>query len=298
MATSQDVKAIPGVRNNESLEQLKFGDGTTMSLRELFGKRFEGSAILRDFELIHKPVQTMVKRDFIYLSRSFYVASVLSENRNIDQAKLERLDEKLGTMFGNVQTLVRQRAKELSAKMASMGAAAEIVHTARPMGYRVPIIHPRAYEFMELLREMDTLQSDRERAWLLKIIDSRQRSENFREVMKALRRVGQVTRENRIVMWKMLQTAANDTGGEEGQALKDFAKEQQATLSAERKLDPETMGSITGEAALPEPHDSSDALPAEAGATVSNAQPEKALKTSKTEQAAMTETSASALETL
>jgi hypothetical protein len=266
MANNQESKVIPGTRNNESLDALKFGDGTAMSLRELFGKRFDGSVILREFELLHRPVQTMVRRDFIYLSRSFYVASVLAENKNIDQTKLDRLDERLGSMFDAVRTLVRQRAKELGAMMLSAGAADEIVHTSRPMVYKVPIIHPRAFAFMELLREIDTLQSDRDRAWMLNHIDSRQRSDNFREVMKAFRRVGQVTRENRIVMWKMLQTAADETGGEEGQQLRDFAVEQRQTLTAELKLDPETMGSITGEGALPD-HDANDAaLPAEAGA--------------------------------
>lgn len=266
MASTQDVKVIPGLRKTESLEQLKFGDGTTMSLRDLFGKRFDGSVILRDFELIHKPVQTLVRRDFVYLSRSFYVASVLEENRNINQGKLEGLEKRLTEMFDNVLTLVRQRTKELNKLMLSVGAADEIVFTPRPMGYRVPIIHPRAYAYMELLREIDTLQSDRDRAWMLKHIDSRQRTDNFREVMRAVRKVGQVTRENRIVMWRMLQIAADETGGTEGQALKDFAVEQRQTLTAERKLDPETMGSITAEAALPDSDDHGLALPAEAGA--------------------------------
>lgn len=272
MAGNQDVKVIPGTRNNESLEALKFGDGTTMSLRELFGKRFDGSVLIREFALLHRPVQTMVRRDFIYLSRSFYVASVLAENKNIDQAKLERLDEKLGSIFESVRTLVRTRAKELTAMMRNVGVADEIVHTSRPMNYTVPIIHPRAFAFMELLREIDTLQSDRDRAWMLAHIDTRQRSDNFREVMKAFRRVGQVTRENRIVMWKMLQSAADETGGEEGQKLRDFAVEQRQTLSAERKLDPDTMGSISGENALPEHDETMDALPAEAGAIIVTAE--------------------------
>ena len=49
MATNQDVKLIPGLKNTESLNELKFGDGTTMSLKDLFGKRFDGSVLLREF---------------------------------------------------------------------------------------------------------------------------------------------------------------------------------------------------------------------------------------------------------
>ncbi len=292
MASSQDVKVIPGLRNTESLEQLKFGDGTTMSLKDLFGKRFDGSVILREFELIHRPVQTLVRRDFIYLSRSFYVASVLSENRNIDQSKLEKLEARLTEMFDNVLTLVRKKAHELSALMMSVGATEELVHTSRPMGYRVPIIHPRAYAYMDLLREIDTLHSDRDRAWMLNHLDSRQRSDNFREVMRAVRKVGQVTRENRIVMWKMLQIAADETGGTEGQALKDFAVEQRQTLTAERKLDPETLGSISAESTLPDSDDNVSALPAEAGAAAggdaTEAKPPKAIKAAKSTEAAAT----------
>lgn len=287
MAATQDVKLIPGLRNIEALEGLKFGDGTTMSLRELFGKRFDGSVITREFELLHRPVQTLVRRDFIYLSRSFYVASVLSENRNIDLAKLEKLEERLAGMFDNVLTLIRQRANELNKLLLSLGAADEQVLTSRPMGYRVPIIHPRAYAYMELLREVDSLQSIRDRAWMLGHIDSRQRNDNFREVMKAVRKVGEVTRENRIVMWKMLQIAAEETGGTEGQELKDFAVEQRNTLSAERKLNPDTMGSVSAEAALPDVVDPDLALPAEAGA-VTGAAPkaEKPAKAAKGDEAA------------
>ena len=191
---------------------------------------------------------------------------MLSENRNIDQSKLEKLEGRLATMFENVQQLVRTRAKEVNKLLISVGAADEKVHTPRPMGYRVPIIHPRAFAYMELLREIDNLHSDRERAWMLSHIDHRQRSDNFREVMKAVRKVGEITRENRIVMWKMLQTAADETGGREGQELKDFAVEQRQTLSAERKQNPETMGSVSAEAALPDSDDRDMALPAEAGA--------------------------------
>jgi hypothetical protein len=266
VASSQDVKTIPGLRNTESLNELKFGDGTTMSLRDLFGKRFDGSVLRREFELIHRPVQTMVRRDFIYLSRSFYVASVLEENRNIDQAKLERLEEKLTEKFVSVQTLVRTRANDMRKSLHAVGAADEKVHTPRPMGYVVPIIHPRAYAYMELLREIDNLQSDRERAWMLGHIDHKMRNDGFREVMRALRKIGEITRENRIVMWKMLQRAAEETGGSEGQDLKDFAVEQSRTLKAEGKLDPATQGSISAEQALPSSDDLSGALPAEAGA--------------------------------
>jgi hypothetical protein len=269
MATAQrqqEIKLIPGVRDTESLEELKFGDGTTMSLRDLFGKRFEGSVIQREFRLIHKPVQNFVRRDFIYLSRCFYVSSVLSENRSIDHAKLDGMESKLAAMFEAVQKLVRSRLNEVTKLLVSRGAENEGVNTPRPMQYIVPIIHPRAYAFIELLRDVDELHSKREHAWLLSHIDHTQRNENFREVMRAVRRIGQVTRENRIGMWKMLQRAADEATGVAGDELRMLATEQSQTLSAERQLDPDTAGSVSAEAALPATADQSLALPAEAGA--------------------------------
>lgn len=269
MATAQrqqEIKLIPGVRDLESLEELKFGDGTTMSLRDLFGKRFEGSVIQREFTLIHKPIQNFVRRDFIYLSRCFYVSNTLSENRSIDQARLEGMEAKLATMFEAVQTLVRTRLNEVSKLLISRGAENDKVHSARPMQYIVPVIHPRAFAFIELLRDVDELHSKREHAWLLAHIDHTQRNENFREVMRAVRRIGQITRENRIGMWKMLQRAADEATGVAGDELRMLAKEQSQTLSAERQLDPDTAGSLSAEAGLPAVADPSFALPAEARA--------------------------------
>ena len=65
-------------------------------------------------------------------------------------------------------------------------------------------------------------------------------------------------------MWKMLQRAADETGGAEGDDLKKFAEEQSQTLVAERRLDPESAGSISSESALPKEAESTEAaLPAE-----------------------------------
>lgn len=268
MATAQrqqEIKLIPGVRDIDSLDELKFGDGTTMSLRDLFGKRFEGSVIQREFTLIHRPVQNFVRRDFIYLSRCFYVSSMLSENRSVDQARLDDMENKLGTLFEAVRTLVRTRLSEVSMLLKSHGAESDSVHTSRPMQYVVPVIHPRAFAYTELLRDVDELHSKREHAWLMSHIDHTQRNDNFREIMRAVRRIGQITRENRIGMWKMLQRAADDATGEAGEKLRQLAKEQSQTLSAERQLDPDTVGSLSAEAGLPEVADLSVALPAEAG---------------------------------
>lgn len=263
---NNEVKLVPGQRNNGTLNELKFGDGTVMSLRDLFGKRFDGSVITREFDLINKPVQTFVRRDFIYLSRSFYVGGVLGENPNVDASKLSGLDQQLGEVFAAVQTLVRTRLNEVSKLLQMHGVDQNEVHTARPMSYIVPIIHPRAYQYLDLIREVDELHSKREHAWLLSHIDHKQRTENFRETMKAVRRIGFITRMNRIAMWKMLQRAAEETGGVEGDELKQFAAEQSQTLVAERKLSPESAGSISAEAILPVETDISvDALPAEVG---------------------------------
>ena len=275
MAVKQDVKLIPGSRNTESLNELKFGDGSTMSLRELFGKRFEGSVITREFDLIHKPVQTFVRRDFVYLSRSFYVSSILSETRGIDQSKIDAMENRLIAVFEAVQTLVSDRLKEVTKLLVSKAVAGDSVHTPRPMSYVVPIIHPRAYAYMELLRDVDALHSLREHAWLLSHIDHVQRNENFRQVMKAVRRIGQVTRENRIAMWKMLQRAADEVGGEEGVQLRAHAAEQSQTLTGERVLDPDSAGSVSAEASLPAMSNTDEALPAEVGASSSKASGQK-----------------------
>lgn len=76
-----------------------------MSLTEMFGKRFEGSVITRSFDLINKPVQSFVRRDFVYLSRSFYVAGILGVNANVDVAKVDELENHLVTIFSQVQAL-------------------------------------------------------------------------------------------------------------------------------------------------------------------------------------------------
>lgn len=262
-----EVKLIPGQRNTDTLNELRFGDGSVMSLRDLFGKRFEGSVITREFDLSNKPVQNFVRREFIYLSRSFYVASVLGENKNIDQARMAALEQGMLEIFTAVQTLVRTRLNEVSRLLQLHGADKSSVHTSRPMTYIVPVIHPRAYQFLELLREVDDLHSKREHAWILQHIDHTQRNDNFREVMKAVRRIGYLTRMNRIAMWKMLQRAADETGGAEGDDLKKFAEEQSQTLVAERQLDPDSAGSISSESALPKEAQNTDAaLPAEVGA--------------------------------
>ncbi len=265
MASSrkQEVKLVPAQRNEESLSELKFGDGSVMSLKDLFGKKFDGAVITREFELINKPVQNFVRRDFIFLSRCFYLGTVLGENKSVDASRMAALDAELLAIFNSVQELVRKRLKEVSAILHQNGADKQEVHTARPMLYRVPIIHPRAYEFLNLLREVDSLHSQREHAWLLGHINPQQRSENFRETMKAVRKIGYVTRMNRIAMWKMLQRAAEEAGGEEGEALRQLASEQAQTLVAERKVDPELAGSVSSEAALPEGSGDS-ALPGEA----------------------------------
>lgn len=263
MARKQEVKLVPAQRNEDSLNELKFGDGSVMSLKDLFGKKFDGSVITREFELINKPVQNFIRRDFIFLSRCFYLGTVLGENKNVDAGRMASLDTELFNIFTSVQELVRKRLNEIARLLQLHGADKEEVHTARPMLYRVPIIHPRAYEFLNLLREVDSLHSLREHAWLLGLINPQQRADNFRETMKAVRRIGFVTRMNRIAMWKMLQRAAEETGGQEGEDLRQLATEQAQTLAAERKVDPEIAGSVSSEAGLPsEP--SSDALPGEA----------------------------------
>lgn len=259
-----EIKLIPGQRNDVSLSELKFGDGSVMSLRDLFGKRFDGSVIRKEFDLINKPVQGFVRRDFIYLSRSFYVSSVLTENKHIDQSRLELFESSLGEVFVEVQSLVRKRISEINKLLKNNGVNDEEVHTPRPMHYIVPIIHPRAYQYMGLLREVDELHSLREHAWLLQIIDHKQRNENFRDVMKAVRRIGSVTRMSRIAMWKMLQKAAAEATGAEGEDLKKFAEEQSQTLVVERNLDPTSAGHVSAEASLPAiVGEAAHALPAE-----------------------------------
>jgi hypothetical protein len=267
MATrNNEVKLIPALRNTDALNELKFGDGSVMSLTDLFGKRFEGSVITREFDLINRPVQTFVRRDFIYLSRCFYMGGILGENPNVDAARVDSLEKQLFEVFSAVQTLVRTRLNEVRKLLQLHGVDQDDVHTARPMSYLVPIIHPRAYQYLDLLRDVDELHSKREHAWLLTHIDHKQRNENFREIMKAVRRIGFVTRMNRIAMWKMLQRAAEETGGTEGAELMQLATEQSQTLVAERKLNPESAGTISTEAALPsEALGEGNALPAEAG---------------------------------
>ena len=262
-ARKQEVKLVPAQRNEESLNELKFGDGSVMSLKDLFGKKFDGAVITREFELINKPVQNFVRRDFIFLSRCFYLGTVLGENKSVDAGRMATLDIELLTIFNSVQELVRKRLKEITSLLQLHGADKDEVRTARPMLYRVPIIHPRAYEFLNLLREVDSLHSQREHAWLLGHISPQQRADNFRETMKAVRKIGFITRMNRIAMWKMLQRAAAEADGAEGEALRELATEQAQTLVAERKVDPELTGSVSSEAALPEVAGSA-ALPAEA----------------------------------
>ncbi|ABE47343.1 AcaB family transcriptional regulator [Polaromonas sp. JS666] len=254
MASSrkQEVKLVPAQRNEESLNELKFGDGSVMSLKDLFGKKFDGAVITREFELINKPVQNFVRRDFIFLSRCFYLGTVLGESKSVDTGRMATLDTELLNIFNSVQGLVRKRLTEITALLKQNGADKDEVHTARPMLYRVPIIHPRAFEFLNLLREVDSLHSQREHAWLLGHINPQQRAENFREVMKAVRRIGFVTRMNRIAMWKMLQRAAAEAEGAEGEALRQLASEQAQTLVAEREVDPELAGSVSSESALPD----------------------------------------------
>ncbi len=286
MATTRSTEAtlIPAVRNKQSLGELTFGDGSVMSLTDMFGKRFEGSVITRSFDLINKPVQSFVRRDFVYLSRSFYVAGILGVNANADVAKVEELENHLIAIFSTVQTLVRLRLSEVSKLLAAYGADKEEVHTARPMTYKVPIIHPRANQYLELLREVDDLHSKREHAWLLSYLTPTQRSENFREVMKAVRKIGFVTRQNRIAMWKLLQRAAAETGGAEGKMLTDLAHEQGSTLVAEGDLDNTIIGSVSSESDLSQAGKSLDAaLPAEVG--MSGDLPEPVKKNSKAAKA-------------
>jgi hypothetical protein len=267
MATrNNEIKLIPALRNTDALKELKFGDGSVMSLRDLFGKRFEGSVITREFDLVNRPVQTFVRRDFIYLSRCFHVSTILGDNPTVDVSKVNALENQLFEVFSAVQTLVRNKLNEINKLLQIHGADKEEVHTARPMSYRVPIIHPRAYQYLDLLRDVDELHTKREHAWLLTHIDHKQRNDNFREIMKAVRRIGFITRMNRIAMWKILQRAASEMGGTKGAELMQLAQEQSQTLVAERKLNPESAGTVSTEASLPsDAGNSADALPAEAG---------------------------------
>lgn len=264
---NSEIILVPAQRNTQALDELKFGDGSPMSLTDLFGKRFDGSVITKEFELINRPVQTFVRRDFIYLSRCFYVSSVLTENKNVDQAKMAALEAELLAIFAAVRVLVGTRLREVSSLLQNHGADKDEVRTSRPMFYRVPIIHPRAYEFLTLLREVDELHSKREHAWLLGHLSPIQRSENFRETMKAVRRIGFVTRMNRIAMWKILQRAAEESEGDEKDSLHHLAQEQSATLAAERTLDKDSAVSVSAEAGLPT-EAGIYALPAEAGAKI------------------------------
>lgn len=236
---------LPGRR----LEAPTLGtDHESISLTDVFGPNFRDSYIEKEITLRSRKLNSLVRRDYLFLCRMLHTFTRAREFRGIDHVALNKIEDAISVKIDGVRQLVAIKLTDLAKKFSAAPDAKVESLTGRATAYRAPVASPHAFAYLQLLEEADEFFNRQDAAYLQKVTGSSQDHYNrAREVWNALVKVKAAITQGRAACFAMLKRASADVepGTPEAEQLHAEIKDVAAGLTADAATDGEVREDLS-----------------------------------------------------
>lgn len=218
-----------------------------LSVEALFGERFEGGLIEKQYTLNTPRIKQFYRRDFVYVSRLFYGIDSFRRIWQLDSSALDAIETQLAKKMSAVSKLLQGFMQQAQAAMTVNGFGAQDISYAKPINYVVPIISPAAREYMELLVQADETLAKVDACHLLGLIKSADKHKTENDMRKAIRAISATVRGQRIALLKYANAVRKDSDPDARKVIAEFVGKEIADLMKQRTEDPDAQAPVSEE---------------------------------------------------
>lgn len=209
---------LPGLDNPQHL----------IDITAVLGTDYRGAFYMKNIQLGSKAMQAFVRRDFFYLSNMLRRTSDYRSIRGADGRKFDAFDKVLDDAFEAAKRLVSIHHEQLSVALTQNTVNPGELQFARPFTFRVPVVHPCARRYLDLLAAADEAYGLVDQAWIAEVVDYKEKDKRLKSIRKAFREIALQIRTNRFnaldYIWELRKSSDKETAAEiEGLARQDAA---------------------------------------------------------------------------
>lgn len=201
---AQKPLQLPSQRSNAP----SFGTETKqISLQAIFGRKFEGAVIMRDFSLHTEAMRKLVERDYLFLSKMLHTITRTRDYWRIEHGPLNKIEDDLQDKIKSIRDLISVRRIELQKRFHKKPDATIDVTHARSTAFEAPIASPHANAYVDLLIDADEFIGQLTAAWLQGLFKSQEFNGAVREIKRAMHAVKADVTRARVKCFELLNRA-------------------------------------------------------------------------------------------
>lgn len=202
------------------------------------------------YEMQTPRIKQFYRRDFVYLSQLLYALNTYREIRGVEPAKIDAAEMNVGKKLDAVMALMKRTVNEAETAIRMNNHEGTPIDFAYPVCYKAPIISPYAREYLEVLVAADDAFKMVNKAWLLGLIDPKQRSQKEFTLRKAIRAIAEVVRLQRIEMAKHVRSIRAQADEITRNEIDAVTSQEAANLLRQGQDDAETLTTVSAESDL------------------------------------------------
>lgn len=155
----------------------------------VFGRQFRGGMVNLPYTLDTWHAQQVYRSEFGPLSHRLYMMDNCRRIQGIDAAWPEQAEDQVSHHLAALLGQLAHRRLDTECQLTRHPGAVPRISHHRPLSLQVPIIHPIARDYMEVLLAADAMFTLFRKQWLLGLLDSPARQTRETSLEAALRAV-------------------------------------------------------------------------------------------------------------